>query len=98
MQILSPLTKALNFIDRWLIHESCMDSPILLRKGRVLVFLHLFLFLISFSFHISNTLFYPDAENPSLIPAMLIIVGLSVLLAGTLPSIMWQYLKNLLMK
>ncbi|MAT53405.1 MAG: hypothetical protein CMN32_02915 [Saprospirales bacterium] len=79
MQILSPLTKALNFIDRWLIHESCMDSPILLRKGRVLVFLHLFLFLISFSFHISNTLFYPDAENPSLIPAMLIIVGLSVL-------------------
>lgn len=79
MQILSPFTKALNFVDRSLIHQSCMDSPILLRKGRVLVFLHLFLFLISLSFHLSNTIFYPDAENPSLVPAMLIIIGLSVI-------------------
>ena len=79
MQFLSPFTKAINFIDRRLIHKSCMDSPILLRKGRVLVFLHLFLFLITLAFHLSNTVFYPDAENPSLVPAMLIIVGLSII-------------------
>ncbi len=79
MQFLSPFTKAINFIDRRLIHKSCMDSPILLRKGRVLVFLHLFLFLITLTFHLSNTVFYPDAENPSLVPAMLIIVGLSII-------------------
>lgn len=79
MLILSPFTTAVNFIDRWLIHPSCLNSPILLRKGRVLVFLHLFLFVLSLAFYISNTFFYPDAENPALIPAMLIIVGLSVL-------------------
>lgn len=79
MQILSPFKNVMSFIDQWLIHESCWESPILLRKGRVLVFLHLFLFFISLLFHLSNTIFYPDAENPSLIPAMIIIVGLIVL-------------------
>ncbi len=79
MQIFSPISKVLNFIDRKLIHDSCKDSPILLRKGRVLVFLHIFLFLLTLVFHLSNTLFYPDAENPSLLPALLIIIALSAI-------------------
>lgn len=77
MHLLSPFKTTGNLIDKWLIPKQFLSSPILLRKARVLVFLHLFLFLISFVFDLNNTLNYPDASNPPLKLAMVIIIGLS---------------------
>lgn len=79
MQIFAFYRSTQAFVEGWLIPEACKQSPILLRKARVLVFLHLFLFLISLWFHLSNTFFYPSAGNPALVPAMMIVVGLSIL-------------------
>jgi signal transduction histidine kinase len=78
MHPLSPFIAAGNFIDKWLIPDQLKSSPILLRKARVLVFLHLFLFIISLAFDLNNTLNFPDAANPPLKLAMLITIGLTL--------------------
>ncbi len=71
--------RLINWVDRKLVPEKFQGDPIMLRKARILVALHSFLFLIAAGFHISNTVFYPEAENPSLIPAMLILICLSII-------------------
>jgi signal transduction histidine kinase len=76
---LSTLINKVNlFVDEWLISSHLKDSPIHLRKARVLVFLHLFLFFICLSFDISNNIIYPTVENPPLKTAMVITIGLSL--------------------
>ncbi len=67
-----------SFLDEWLISGHLKDSPIDLRKARVLVYLHTFLFLISLAFYFSNTGNYPGVANPQLVSALLIIVGLTL--------------------
>lgn len=97
---LLPLLKSTGFfIDRWLVPDQFKSSPILLRKARVLVFLHLFLFLISFVFDLNNTLNFPDAANPPLKLAMLIVIGLTIIfkyfgnftLSGNLLAVFLSY-------
>ena len=85
---------SLKSFDKWLIHKDLHVSSLELRKARVLVSIHLFLFFISFSIELSNSIFYPLVNNPPLKIAMAISISLLVafryfgnfLLAGNLLS------------
>lgn len=65
--------------DRLLVHSDHYLSVLDLRKARVLASIHLFLFFISFSIELSNSIYYPSVQNPPLKIAMGISIGLLII-------------------
>lgn len=57
--------------DYYFIAKELTHSPLSLRKARVLVFIHLFLIFIAFSFAVANA-FYPSVDSPATLLGVLI--------------------------
>ena len=64
--------KILLFFDKWLIPNHVRESLFLLRKARVLVAIHLFLFLITALFVGANAFIFHNMETPPLAIGMVV--------------------------
>ncbi len=72
--------EAINFLgrkyDEVFIADNLKDSPLSIRKARVLVFIHLFIILIAIAFAVANSQ-YPGVSGPAI--PIGIVVGISLL-------------------
>jgi signal transduction histidine kinase len=79
MSAIKQFNKLTHLIDRWLIHNRLKGALLSLRKARILVVMHLFLFLVSFLIDLSNNTLFPQEDAPPLKIAMAIAIALMVL-------------------
>ena len=61
-------------LDKWLIHNNLKSSLLTLRKARLLVSIHLFLFIVAILMDVFNTIFFPEENPPLKLGAFIVLV------------------------